>query len=250
MNLLNWKKLMDDLTIVTVVENDCGIVDLMIKSVRKFTVSPKILICDNGQNSKVLKKYKTDEDIIIISNTPTMKGGSNRHGEGLNKVISKVKTSRLAIVESDCVLVSNNWNKIGNHVAALSKKATHKDKLLYYAAFMILDTKLAKTIDFRPGNDKNRSYRSYKPHEDVAWRVGHNIFDRIKSIDCIDCKSGNGQILDKTFQSEEYVIDNETVAIHFGRGSNLAAKSKRKGFDNHKNQLLKFKDIVEKILEK
>src|SRR5690242_6141825 len=103
-----------DLTILTVVEHDSGTLDLMISSVRKFTQPhPKFIICDNSNGkAPVLDKYRKDPNITIINNSPKLSGGSNRHGDGLNKIFSLVDTSRTAIVESDCIVLCNGWDDI------------------------------------------------------------------------------------------------------------------------------------------
>lgn len=235
-----------DLTVISVVENDRGLVDLMIQSLYKFTTPPpKIILCSNGKNP-ILDKYNKDTNIKIVRNNPKMGGGSNRHGEGLNVAFALVTTPRTAIVESDCVVVRDNWHEINKPFRALmAKKCVHNDISYYYVAFMVFDTELLRGMDFRPGNDKTRGNRSYKPHEDVAWRISGKVNgDKVEELGCVDCKSGKGKCLDKSFQCEEFWKDPGPIVVHFGRGSNMAGKANRKGFSSNKVQ---FDSFVEKI---
>lgn len=242
---------MSDLTVLTVVENDIGLVDLMISSVRKFTdPEPYILICENGSKNSALDKYRSDPMIRIIPNSPKLTGGSNRHGSGINKLLPEIKTKRAAIVESDCIIVDSGWDKLTTKVAA-SKKGTQANFPFYYAAFMVFDTNAVKQVDFRPGTDKSRSSgKSYQPHEDVAWQLGKYVKpEDVELVDCIDCKTGECQILDSRFQCEEYWRDGGVVAVHFGRGSNIRGKANRKGFSSHQVQLAEFKDVMHQLVE-
>lgn len=242
-----------DLTVVTVAENDSGLINLMIDSLYKFTSpKPKIIICDNGRNGNILDQYKNDPNIVILNHTPTMSGGSNRHGESLNKVFKEITTTRAAIVESDCIITANDWDKydVNKYDAMASLKGIYNSFPYYYAAFLGFKTDILKNLDCRPGKDNNRANRSYKSHEDVLWRVAEKIDPRrIMKVECVDCKTGEGQFLDSTFQCEEYWVNGGMVAVHFGRGSNIGGKANRKGFDTHKAQLARFREAVEQLLE-
>ena len=69
---------MSDLTVLTVVENDRGILDLLIRSIYKFTDPiPKIIICDQGGNGNVMSKYSNDPNCTVIVNSPKLAGGSS-----------------------------------------------------------------------------------------------------------------------------------------------------------------------------
>lgn len=236
-----------DLTILTVVENDKGTFDLLISSIYKFSDPvPKIIICSNGKNGETLEKYLNDENITIVSNKPNMVGGNNRHGEGLNKIFPLVKTPRTAIVESDCILLSNNWNKMDSGYKML---AAQKANNFYHICFTLFETEALKGIDFRPGNDTNRANRSYKIAEDVGWQIGNKINkDSIQLLEHIDCKSGKGKVFDKRFQSDEFWLNDEPIVAHFGRGSNIKGKAIRKGFKHPEEQLVEWKKTAERIL--
>lgn len=247
-----------DITIITVVENDCGILDLMIRSVFKFTApqtNPQIIICDQGSNSDLTAKYSNNPAISTVKNTPTMKGGSNRHSEGLNKIFPLVTTKKTAIIESDCVLLSSGWDTLDftKYKMMAAKKGETTGQPYYHVCFMVFSTALFKhggIIDFRPGKDGNRANRSYYPHEDVGWRVREKVRpDEVKLLDFIDCKTNKGQIFDSSFQSDELWLNRIPIIGHFGRGSNLNGKAIRKGFGCHVDQLKRWKEIAEGIIK-
>jgi hypothetical protein len=246
----------DDLTVITVVENDKGLLDLMIKSVYRFTdPKPKIIICDNGNNGNVLAKYKDDSNITIVSHKPTLQGGSNKHGSGLNKIFPLVKTKRTAIIESDCILLSYNWDKLNlpKQKMVAAKKGELAGQPFYHICFMVFSTSLLKhdgVIDFMPGTIKTRSNRSYKAHEDVGWQIRKKVRpDQIKELQFIDCKSGKGQFFGSEFQSDEIWNDGVPVLAHHGRGSNIGGKRIRDGFKHPREQLEDWKKIAENILQ-
>lgn len=245
----------DDLTVLTVVENDCGTLDLLISSIYKFTSpTPQIIICDQGNNGSVMSKYKNDKNITIVKNKPTMSGGSNRHGEGLNKIFSLVTTEKTAIIESDCILLRSGWEYLDFPKSKLvaAKKGELAGQPFYHVCFMVFSTKLLKhsgAIDFRPGKDGKRSNRSYKAHEDVGWQIRNKVRpDEVSLMEFRDCKEGNGFFFDKTFQSDELWYGGQPTVAHFGRGSNLAGKAIRKGFKHPKEQLEEWKKIAEGII--
>lgn len=243
---------MTNLTILTVVENDKGLLDLMLRSVVKFTVpQPNIIICDQGNNGDLKTKYKYFPYLTVVENKPTMGGGSNRHGEGLNKIFNMVQTSRTAIIESDCVLTRFYWDIIpGSKKAIMSKKGQHKGLNLYHVCFAVFFTNDLNGIDFRPGTKKNRSNRPYKMHEDVGWQIGKKLLEEdIKIVDFIDCKSGQGQYFDASFQSDEFWTDGQPIAAHFGRGSNIGGKAVRKGFKHPSEQLKEWIKVAEGIIK-
>lgn len=246
----------NDLTVLTVVENDSGILDLMIQSVYKFTDPvPKIIICDQGRNGTLLDKYRNDPNITIVKNTPKLVGGSNRHGSGLNKIFPLVATKRTAIIESDCVLLKYGWDKLNfpKYKMLAAKKGEQAGHPYYHVCFLVFSTALLKhgqMIDFRPGTKKTRGNRPYKAWEDCGWAIRGKVRpDEVKSVQFIDCKTGKGKYFDSSFQSDEFWVNSEPVLAHYGRGSNIGGKSIKKGFAHPKDQLIEWKKIAEEILK-
>jgi len=239
---------MSNLTIVTVTENDLGILDLMIKSVIKFTnPMPNFVICNNG-NSPSVNKYRNREKFTVVDFKPSMSGGSNRHGEALCKVLPLVQTKRTAILESDCIALREGWDNIsdGKNVLACIKGQS-KLGPFYHVCYLVFDTEIMQNMDFRPGNEKNRSNRNYKPHEDVGAKTAtHLDHSKVDLVEFVDCKTGKGEFFGKKFQSDEFWKNGKAYVSHFGRGSNLTGKAIRKGFEHPKTQLELWK---EKALE-
>jgi len=232
-------------TICSVVYNDnkTNLFDLMVRSVLKYTQdAPQFIVCDNGMSD--MGKYSGLNNFNIVKNISSSKG-SLQHGESLNKIISLSNTQYTAIIESDCVVLSNKWNSINNYKMMAALKANG----LYHVCFMVFETELLHKIDFRPGKT-NIINRSYQPQEDVGWRIAKFVSqNEIKTIDFVDCKSGKGKIFDSGFQSDEYWLDGEPIAAHFGRGSNLVGKAIKKNFCSPHKQLIKWKQISENIIK-
>lgn len=242
---------MEALTVLTVIENDPGLFELMVRSVQKFTSCPvKFIVCDNSNGKNFSKALKINENIQVVRNNPKFLGGSNRHGEGLCKIVPLVQTKYAAIIESDMAVLSPDWYKLGGKFRIL---AAEKQKGLYHICFMVFESSLLKSMDFRPGaNDKERAANvNFDISKDVGWQLSQRVGeDEIEKITFVDCKSGQGVLFDKTFQSDEFHKDGYLIACHLGRGSNLKGKAVRKGFDHPTEQTKKWKAAIEKILEK
>jgi hypothetical protein len=237
----------NDLTVLTVVENDKGILDLMISSIYKFTDTvPRIIICDQGNNGTIMSKYHNDQNITIVKNKPIMAGGSNRHGDGLNKIFPLVKTKKTAIIESDCILLRKHWDYIApQHKMVAAKKGNN----LYHVCFVLFYTDVLKGIDFRAGKNGNRSNRPYKPKEDVGWQIGKMVKEEdVGLMDFKDCKENTGYYFSSSFQSDELWVGTQATVAHFGRGSNIGGKAIRKGFKHPQDQLIEWKKRAEEIL--
>lgn len=238
----------NDLTICSVAYNDLktGVLDLMIKSVICFTdPTPTFVICDNGGND--LTKYSDYDNFTIVPHKNHGYCGSLQHGDALNRVFGLVNTKYTAIVESDCVVLSKDWCKIKRPHKVL---AARKDKHLYHVCFLIFETEILRGIDFRPGNNKNRSNRTYKPQEDVGWQINQFVRDEdVDFVDFVDCKTYKAKIF-KNLQSDEFHKNGVVISSHFGRGSNIAGKAIRNGFNHPSKQLDTWKNIVEEILNK
>jgi len=245
----------NDLTIISVVENDRGLINLMIDSVRKFTKpSPHFILCDNGHNGIILEKHRHDPLIKIVPHIPTLSGGSNRHGQSLNKIFPMVETGKTAIIESDCIVLSEKWHDLdlSKYKMASAIKNYNQGIMCYHMCFMLFGTNIMKhgdLIDFRPGKDSNRGNRNYKPWEDVGWGIQKKIGEiQIKKLDFVDTKTGLGQYFGREFQSDELWFNNIPIVAHFGRGSNLAGKAIHKGFESPERQLEMWKNKAKDII--
>ncbi|KKM65587.1 hypothetical protein LCGC14_1489710 [marine sediment metagenome] len=249
-----------DLTVLTVVESDPGLLELMLRSVAKFTTpAPKVLICDNqngGNNSRIKLACKNiDINVEIFENKPEFFGGSNRHGSGLNRIFKHVETKYTAIVESDVVVLSDDWHKIDPSCTVKASLKRNKEHL-YHMCFFICETeklwKNDKLINFMPGNRKGKkklsSGQNYEFDNDVGWRLCNYVNQKyVDLVGFIDCKGHDAKIF-KNLQSDEFHYDNNVIAAHLGRGSNLLSKAIRKGFKHPEDQLIEWKKKAEEIL--
>lgn len=238
---------MSNLTVISVVEGDHGTFDLMVRSILKFTnPTPKFVICcnDHKESTNIFDLY-SGANTKIIFNDPIFKTGSNRHGSGLNAAFALVNTKYTAIVESDCIVLNKNWCNIKTPLKIMAAK---KGPELYHVCFLVFETEILRGIDFRPGTNKTRANRSYKAEEDVGWAIKNFVKkDQIDLVDFVDCKTDQAKIF-KSFQSDEFYKNGEIICAHFGRGSNLAGKASRKGFETATTQLKKWKEIANRLI--
>jgi len=233
------------LTVLTVAENTGELLDLMISSVFRYTSpEPKVIVCNNGKVDKYIKKWDEDSRVTIINNKPSMSGGSNRHGEGLQRIFGLADTPVTAILDSDTVLLSNKWcefdmdryDLVGLERGTESGKV---EKNYYHMCFVIMNTAIFKQMDFRPGNkNTRRSGKSYLKKEDVGWMIkSFTIPSKVKLLKFVNLKNTSGTVFDNLFCSVEIHSDGEVIAAHFGRGSNLNGKIDRSGFNSTKTQV-------------
>jgi hypothetical protein len=247
-----------DLTILTVAENTGELLDLMLTSVFKYTSpDPKVIVCNNGKTDKYIKKWSEDDRVRIINNKPNMSGGSNRHGEGLQKIFGLVDTPRVAILDSDTVLLSDKWcefNTIKYDLVGLERgteSGKAKKSYYYHMCFMIMNTEKFKQVDFRPGKKGTRKNgRSYSSSEDVGWMVRNFVVpQKVKLLKFVNLKNNKGVVFDNSFCSVEIHSDGTVIAAHFGRGSNLGGKIDRKGFDPTTKQLKRWIEIAREYMK-
>lgn len=235
---------MDDLTVVSVICNNAnGILPLMLDSVEIFSPAGiKVILCNTNQN--FICPYSS-KNIEVINFKPRFSGGSNIHGEALNFALSKVKSNRVAVVESDCVLLNHQWYK-SNRPFKFAKKGEG----LFHICFMVGQTDRLRKVDFRPGTDRTRkSGKSYAPGQDVGWRLRDYInTNEVTLMENIDCKTGKGKVFGPGFQSDEIWDNGIPVVAHYGRGSNLGGKAKRSGFKDNKVQLKEWLKVISEAL--
>lgn len=239
---------MSNLTVLTVVENTGELADLTVSSILKYTHPvPKIIVCNNGKRDKYINSWESNNNIQIIDNKPKMYGGSNRHGDGIQKIFKLVTTPVTAIMDSDTVLLANDWDKFDTgkyDLVALERGSENgKSKSIgYHMCFMLFKTKCFLGMDFRPGNNSTRANgRSYKMHEDVGWMIKKFVNPkRVQLLNFVNLKKNSGVVFDNSFCSVEIHNAGNIIAAHFGRGSNIKGKINRKGFDTSIEQVDKW----------
>jgi len=198
-----------DLTVVSVCQNDRGLLALMVDSVRKLTpFYVPIVIVNNGGSKKTIDRIlKKHPDVKIIDNKSRSKSTSYRHGDGLNVAMSQVKTEYTAIIESDCAVVSPTWYEFDTAKYDLSVAPKGKKDIDYwYVFFMIFKTQLFKGMDWKPLAQKPK-------YGDTGWRMFYHV-DKNR-IDNLITKSISH------YKSVAVHRSNEVIAVHFGRGSDL-----------------------------
>lgn len=190
--------------------------------------------------AKTLKDYKLlnlwkaaatkyTDGFIIEESDPKLVGGSNQHGDGLNRVIRKVTTEYTIILDTDCIL--------------LAEPPTHKDLLAarktavtMHVCYLIGKTDFLKTQDFTALGGKV----SYQPHEDVAHKLG------LLNQDLQLVGSNEGILFGGEIQCDEICYKDVTLASHFGRGSNLTGKIVKGGRENINKQYRTWIEKMEK----
>lgn len=247
---------MSDLTVISIVANDNGLADIMVESVLAFTdPKPKIMLGDNGGNGDLYKRYENHPYVEVVRlNTEhhrRLAGGSNLHGWALNTLVPLSRTPRTAIIESDCAVLHKGWDNLKGHKLTAAVKAQTGNSIVYHVCAMVFETSALRANDWMPGTAHTQSAnKSYKPHEDCGWQVGLHIKpEDVQLMDFVDTKTGNGQILDAGFCSDEFWLDGKPTFAHYGRGSNIAGKRVRAGYAPHKEQLEQFKQTIWDVID-
>lgn len=245
-----------DITTLTVVERDNGLIKYTINSIRKFTNPiPQIIIAHNGSSEKYLKEFKSDNNILIIENPISLqvRNTSNRHGLGLNKIMPLVKTKYTAIIESDVMLLSNKWWQMDDSYdfKACQKRGLEsslKDINYWFMCFVLFRTDLFKNINWcmSPNRPQHVNPLIYN---DCGWEMAEEVDKnnaKIKSLEYVKCGSGKTKIFDKSFNylSFELWEDKEPICAHLYRGSDLNRRPEGK------SDLVRWKKICDEYLLK
>jgi len=172
---------------------------------------------------------------LTAPSNPKLKGGSNKHGSGLNELIKQVDTEYVLIMDCDCLLVRP-------FVIKQDILGAKKTDTTMHMCFLAGKTELLKQQDFRPAG----GLVSYPPYLDVGYQLGPMNQD----LQLIDCKTGNGKIFGPDIQCDEIWYNGNPIATHFGRGSNLGAKKVRDGRDDTLTQLNQWLNIANKYRTK
>jgi len=223
---------MTNLTVISVVANNSGIVDYMINSIYKFTdPKPRIILCDNGNNGNTLDKYRDDDNIVIIKNDPTDKGESAKHARGLNKIFPLVKTEKTAIFDSDCMVLKSGWDQISAGFNMLTAEPALKaGEPFYYVCFMVFYTKMLEGINFMPSKD--RRYMKPRKGYDTGWEVTEKTNpEEVERLSIRACWAGTTKIFDKSFNYKSFELwrNDEPLVAHLGHGSSKNRKQHNTG---------------------
>jgi len=235
---------MNDLTVISAVENEKGLVNYMIDSVLKFTnPTPKIIVSDNGRSRRFLDRYKDNPNITIVDSKPVIKGGSNRHAHGLNIAFVLVETKYTAIVESDCMILSENWAKMNDKFKlVVAVKSETEGIPFYHIPFVLFETEALRGISFSPKPGKKFG---------IGWEIPNYVSkEEVELLESRYCIKGNTRYFDKRFEKKSFELwrDGVPICAHFGRGSDLPRRGINSYGMNGNQQVHEWKKIAAQIL--
>ena len=227
-----------DITVITVAQNDSGLVRHMIDSVNLHSkANPKIIVCDNGGNKKLFDKYQEDDNVVIVKNKPKSKDAANIHGECLDKIFKMVDTKYTAIMDSDCVILSDDWATVDSKYKVVTAKKGVRTIDKHYFCFVVFETKSLTGTSFKPVHSRKDKELPW----DTGCMVSQKIYDDsipIENLLVIKCASGDGKIFEDRFpKSFELWRGDDPIVAHFGAGSDLPRRRINKYGEGYPKQL-------------
>lgn len=250
---------MSNLTIITVAANDgkSRLAEFMVRSVLKFTKPrPKLIICNNGDCHNFITKYADKAWARVVNSSNIQEDSSSTHGFGLNKIFPLVQTEFTAIIEPDCVVLNNDWDKFDTtkyDMRAPLKGYGSDNKKYYHPCFMVFKTESLRGIDFMSGTkgDERGIIREASNYSDVAWRVANFIdSDRVEELFVRRCADGATRYfrhIALEYKTCEFWLNDTPVAAHFYRGSDPSRRA-TVGNIAYGAQRAVWKSIVDEIL--
>lgn len=241
---------MIDITVLTVVHKDSGLVKYLIDSLKKYSdILPKIIVCDNGGNKQYLDEYMGE--ITIVKNKPKSKDGANIHGESINKIFKMVSSKYTLIIDSDCVVLSDDWCKFDKKYKFISAKKGAKGGIdKHHFCFTLFETEIFRNIDFRPVHSRQKQKRPW----DTGCMVSQKVHDEKipkEYLEVVGCTSGNCKIFgDRYPKAFELWRNKEPIVAHFGAGSDLLRRRINKYNEGYGKQLSDWKKTIEEYFKK
>lgn len=238
------------ITVITVAQNDSGLVRHMIDSVNLHSkVNPKIIVCDNGGNKKFLDKYKSDSSIRIVKNKPKSRDAANIHGECLDKIFPMVDTKYTAIMDSDCVILSDDWATVDSKYRIVTAKKGVKTIDKHYFCFVVFETAALIGTSFRPVHAR----KDKKLPWDTGCMVSQKIYDNnipIENLSVVKCGTGDGKVFGDRFpKSFELWRGDDPIVAHFGAGSDLPRRRTNKYGEGYPKQLKEWNTAISQHLD-
>lgn len=150
---------------------------------------------------------------VIVQNPNTnLPPGSLQHAHGVTTALKRgINTDYILIIDSDTILTSAHWFS-----EPFDWMCSRKSESTVHMCFLAGRTDIIQAANFLPQGPGP----GYNALTDVGSRLG--VPDT--KIVHVDCKSGAGQILGSEHQSGELWFNDRVIAVHQGRGSNLAGK--------------------------
>jgi hypothetical protein len=229
-----------DITTLTVVENDSGLVRYAINSIKRFTspLPAQIIIAHNGNSDMFLQEFRVDPRIVIVENPldKSITHSSDRHGIGINKIMPLVKTKYTAIIESDLILLSDVWWHLDDSfdMKASQKSGAEwnyevKDINYWFMCFVLFKTELFSGINW--STSKLRPFNVHPTiYNDSGWEMAGEVDRkqaRIKELEYVKCKvGGKTKVFTKEFAYKSFELweNNEPICAHFYRGSDISRR--------------------------
>lgn len=220
-----------NLTVISVIQNDSGLCNLMIDSIKRFTdPNPKMIIIDKGGNKSIIKANRNNSNIRFVQDFTGARhpNTSMRHAYGINKALSLVDTEYTAVVESDCVVLRKDWFEFDSnkyHMLAALKSMEFGEEY-YHMCFMVFKTKKLFGMNWMP----IKELKPVKYWRDVGFRVYKHIGgtgEAVQHLNVRGCASGKTKIFKHGFEYksfEMYKDDGMPIVAHFCRGSDLTRR--------------------------
>jgi len=141
-----------------------------------------------------------------------------------------VKTNYTAIVESDCVVLRDDWFDfdIKKYDMTASLKVKEFGEEQYHVCFLIFKTEILKGMDWKP----IKELQPIKFWRDTGFRIFSCIGGRTDRIQYLNIKNNKkAKIFKHGFEYKSFEIykdDGMPIAAHFGRGSDLSRRPTNK----------------------
>ena len=234
------------LTAVLVSRNDSIFIKLFLIALKKLTKNKfKVIICDNGSDkknqlllSKIVSSFKNVHLIRM-----ELEAGNKGHGKALDYLINNTDTKYCVVMDSDCIVLKNNWDeiminslcdsvKIIGATSPVKRKGNRIGAGDFPLPFLALfETNFYKSMNIScmPGD--------MSLGQDTCWEWKTKIEDNNyegKTFTTLNTRDFDKGPFKRLTGVEEYYSNNDLIAAHFGRGGSqgLAKFIKVNGGEN------------------
>lgn len=188
------------------------------------------IVLDNGSKIKHIKnllKLKSKYKFTLILENKKYENGSFAHGFGLDSAIKQIKTRYFLLLDSDVAILIKKWDiklisLFKENVAAIGVKTTNRETLPQNRLLLIDKLKYDEfKISNMPQFNKREPLNSENDTSSDIKRLNKK-YDFIL-LDYINTRYKKGKHFNDLIGVEEYYLDGQLLATHFGRGSSLGA---------------------------
>lgn len=223
---------MNKLTILSVCYNSSNFIAENFKSAKKGAIGEfSYLIVDNGSKKSHIKRLnklkKSNNNIDLIFSNNDHKFASYNHAMGVEKGLLIVKTKYCLILDSDTIFLKHGWDStllsfFKEKTAIVGFEATNRIGFPQIM-FSCIDVKIFKEnkISCMPSFENKKECN---PLNDTAhqWKKLKKNYE-IVTFPFKNTRDYNSPYFKNIVGIEEYYINNELFASHFGRGSSLGS---------------------------